>query len=92
MSTEILQEFPLFRSMMADAEAKGLAAGEAKGLAAGEAKGMREAITRALEGRFGPLSQEMTEAINSAALDVLNEFALHTGTDTLAQLRARLLP
>lgn len=35
MSTEILQEFPLFRSIMADAEAKG------------EVKGMREAIARA---------------------------------------------
>ena len=82
MSTEILQEFPLFRSMMAQAEAKG----EARG----EALGMRAAITRVLEGRFTSLSQEMVEAINTADTAALNDLALHAGTDTLEQLRARL--
>jgi hypothetical protein len=78
MSTELLQEFPLFRSMMAEAEAKG------------EAKGMREIIARQLEQRFGSLSQEMTAALNAADVPALTELAVHVMTDTQEQLLQRL--
>ncbi len=74
MSTEILQEFPLFRSMMAEAEAKG----------------MREIIARQLEQRFGPLSQEMIAALSAADAPALTELAVHVMTDTQEQLRQRL--
>lgn len=78
MSTEILQEFPLFRSMMAEAEAKG------------EAKGMREIIARQLEQRFGPLNEEMRTALNAADAPALTDLAVHVMNDSQEQLRARL--
>lgn len=78
MSTEILQEFPLFRSMMAEAEAKG------------EAKGMRAISMRILEERFGPLSQDVIDALNGADVPTLSELAVHLSADSLEQLSARL--
>ena len=78
MSTEILQEFPLFRSMMSEAEAKG------------ETKGMREILLRQLEQRFGPVSKEIVEAVNAATAPALAELAGYVVTDTLEQLRAHL--
>ncbi len=78
MSTEILQEFPLFRWMMAEAEAKG------------EARGERELLRRVLERRFGTLSEDMQQAINLADADALTDLALAAGTESLEQLRARL--
>jgi hypothetical protein len=74
MSTEILQEFPLFRSMMAEAEARG-------------ERGM---LRRVLEGRFGALSEDMQQAINAADTNTLTDLALAAGTESLEQLRARL--
>lgn len=82
MSTEILQEFPLFRSMMAEAEARG----EEKGKAEGE----RELLLRVLERRFGELNEDMQQAINAADSNALTDLALAAGTESLEQLRARL--
>lgn len=78
MSTEILQEFPLFRDMMAEAEAKG------------EIKGMREITLRLLENRFGALDQTFIDAINAAEAQALTELAIHSSAETLEQLRERL--
>lgn len=82
MSTEILQEFPLFRSMMAEAEARG----EAKG----KAEGLREAALLALEDRFGPLSAEAQAALGQADEATLKAILAHIATDSLEALRARL--
>jgi flagellar biosynthesis/type III secretory pathway protein FliH len=86
MSIEILQEFPLFRSMIAEAVEEGRAEGRAEG----EMEGMRATILRVLEGRFNGLSQDVVEAISAANAAALNELAIHAGTDTPEQLRERL--
>jgi hypothetical protein len=82
MSTEILQEFPLFRSMMAEAEARG----EAKG----KAEGARDFLSSILVRRFGTLNDDMQQAINAADTNALTDLALAAGTESLEQLRARL--
>lgn len=82
MSTDILQEFPLFRMLMEEAENKGIAEGRAEG--------KRELIRQVLETRFGPLSQDVLAAINAAQVDLLPDLAIHAGTDSLEQLRAYL--
>lgn len=102
MSTEIMEEFPLFRTWMAQAtakgeaigraegEAEGKAIGRAEGRAEGEAEGERNLLRRLLERRFGALSDELQQAISAADTDALTEVALAAGTETLEQLRARL--
>jgi hypothetical protein len=87
MSTEFLQEFPLFNTMMAEAEAKGEARGEARG----EAKGLREGARLSLEDRFGgALSAEVQRALDQADEATLKAVLAHIATDSLEQLRARL--
>jgi len=78
MSTEILQEFPLFRHMMAEAEAKG------------KAEGLREAARLGLENRFGPLSTEVQTALGQADEATLKDILAHIATESLEQLRTRL--
>lgn len=56
----------------------------------GEAKGMRLAIQRTLEGRFGPLGEEVLAALQDADLPRLEHIAAYAGTDTLEQVRLRL--
>lgn len=82
MSTEILQEFPLFRDMMAEAEARGEARGKAEGL--------REAASLGLENRFGPLSADVQAALSQADEPTIKVILAHIATDSLEQLRARL--
>ena len=82
MSTEIMQEFPLFREMMAEAEARG----EARGMA----EGMREAARLGLEDRFGTLSTEIQTALSQADEAALKALLAHIATESLEQLRARL--
>lgn len=62
----------------------------AKGEAQGEVKGMRALLQQVIEGRFGPLSQEMVNAINALDATQLSEVAPYAGTDSLEELRARL--
>jgi 3-methyladenine DNA glycosylase/8-oxoguanine DNA glycosylase len=78
MSTEILDESPLFRSMMREATSKG------------KAEGMREAAQAALEGRFGALDTEVLAALNAADAAALKGLMAHLATDTIEQVRARL--
>lgn len=56
----------------------------------GEIKGMRSAIQRVLEGRFGPLSEEILAALQAADLPRLEHIAAYAGTDTLEQVHLRL--
>jgi hypothetical protein len=78
MSTEILQEFPLFRMLMEEAEAKGIAEGE------------RALVRRVLERRFGVITPDVLAAIGAAQTETLPDLAIHAGTDTLEQFRAYL--
>ena len=82
MSTEIMEEFPLFRHMMAEAEAKGRHIGELEG--------MREAVRIGLESRFGQLSEDVQQALEQADETALRELLAHFAFDSLEQLRERL--
>jgi hypothetical protein len=62
----------------------------ARGQAAGLTQGVQLAIRGTLEGRFGPLSQDMLDAIAARDAAQLTELARYAGTETLEQLRARL--
>ncbi|HEY7350808.1 MAG TPA: hypothetical protein VH599_21035 [Ktedonobacterales bacterium] len=61
-----------------------------KGKVEGRAEGKRETILQVLEGRFGPLSEEMLAALQAADLPRLDHIASYAGTDTLEQVRMRL--
>jgi hypothetical protein len=61
-----------------------------KGKAEGKAEGMRIAIQRMLEGRFGPLSDDLLAALQAANLSRLGDIAKYAGIDTLEQVRERL--
>jgi hypothetical protein len=54
------------------------------------AKGKREVLQQVLEGRFGPLSEELLAALQAADLPRLNQIAAYAGTDTLEQIRLLL--
>lgn len=56
----------------------------------GRVEGKRETIQQVLEGRFGPLSEEMLLALQAADLPRLDHIAAYAGTDTLEQVRLRL--
>lgn len=53
-------------------------------------EGERRMAQAALEGRFGPLSQEMQASVNAADELVLQEIVAHVATETLEQVRGRL--
>lgn len=61
-----------------------------KGRVEGEVLGMRALLQQVIEGRFGPLSQDMVDAITALDAVHLSEIAPHAGTESLDQLRARL--
>ena len=74
MSTEILDQSPLYRRWIAE----------------GEAKGVRGAVRTALLGRWGELPADVEAAVETASLDTLDDVLAHVATDTLEQMRARL--
>jgi hypothetical protein len=86
MSTEILDQSPLYRRWIAEGEAEG----EAKGRAEGEAKGLREATLAVLRSRWGEVSADLQALVEAASADTLRDMLAHMVTDTEQQLRARL--
>lgn len=82
MSTEILDESPLYQSWIREAMAKGKVEGKADGL--------REAARMVLEGRFGALPPELMAALNAADEPMLVALMTHVATGTIEQLYARL--
>ena len=78
LSTEILQEFPFFRDMMTEAEAKG------------KAEGLREAASLGLENRVGTLSEDVQAALGQADEQTIKAILAHIASDSLEQLYARL--
>ena len=53
--------------------------------------GLRNAATLLLRGRFGSVTPEMEQAIAAASRSQLDNFMLHAATETLDELRARLV-
>jgi hypothetical protein len=73
MSTEILEQSPLYRHWLAE----------------GEARGVREAALAVVRGRWTELPAEVEAAIESASIDKLLDVLAHVTTDTQEQMRAR---
>lgn len=74
MSTEILDESPLYRAWRAEWQADGL----------------REATRIALLGRYGALDEATLALVNAAPEPALRAVLAHIATDTLEQVRERL--
>ena len=98
MSFDIMNESPLFREWMADAEEKGIARGEARGeakglstgLAKGELSGLQRSMRLILASRFGTLDPDLLAAIDAADTTTLEAAIAQSATDSLDQIRASL--
>lgn len=90
MSTELLDQSPLYREWVDKAKAEGLAEGEARGEARGEAKALRDSAHTVLEGRFQTLDADLLAALEEATPGALKETLRHITTDSLDQVRERL--
>ena len=53
-------------------------------------EGMRRMVRVVLEGRFGPLADDLLSAINKADEATLEQIGAHATTDSLEQIRKRL--
>ena len=86
MSTELLDESPLYREWIETAEARGMTRGKAEG----KAEGMRASVLRMLEIRFGAVDESLTQAIEQADYTSLDKLIPHAVVDSLDQLRQLL--
>lgn len=86
MSTEILDQSPLYHQLVDEAVARSWAEGRTEG----EAKGVREAALAALRGRWGELSPDVAAAVEAVSAGVLLDVVAHIATDTREQMQARL--
>lgn len=82
MSTEILDQSPLYRTWVTQAKNEGLHEGLREGL--------REGARAALEVRFGPLDDALVALLDAADEAALRAVLSHVGTDSVEQARARL--
>jgi predicted transposase YdaD len=85
-----VRDNPVLHDVWVEVAEKGKAEGKAEGKVEGRAEGMRETIRRVLETRFGPLSEEILTALQSADLPRLEHIADNAAIDTLEQVRLRL--
>ncbi|MBF6589930.1 MAG: hypothetical protein IVW57_05285 [Ktedonobacterales bacterium] len=88
MSTELLDESPLYRAWVAE----GRAGGRAEGKAEGKVEGLREGTRAALEGRFGALDDALAALLAAADEATLKAVLAHIATETMEQVRERLAP
>ena len=90
MLEDVLRESP-FPKMLVDELHPEI---RAEGKAEGKAEGMREMAyrmaQRALESKFGTLSEDMLAALDAANQETLEDIVTHISADTLEQARARL--
>ena len=95
MSFDIMKESPLFQEWMAEATEMGLQRGVERGMQQGMQQGVlqakRDDMRLLLEKRFGPLDPLLIAAIETANLDKLNAVFIDAISDSLDQIRARLL-
>jgi hypothetical protein len=90
MSTEILDESPLYHYLVQKAREQAMAEGVTQGVTQGEERGLREGVLAVLRGRFGDPATDVAEAISTASRETLLAILLNATTDTLAQVRERL--
>lgn len=94
MGEEILKESTYVEVLIEKWEPVILAKREAEGEARGKAEGMREMAQRmarrALESKFGTLSDDVLAALDTADQEALEDIVAHISADTLEQTRARL--
>lgn len=69
---------------------RGIEQGIERGIEQGIEEGERRMAQVSLEGRFGPLSDDMRAALRTADEAILHDLAAHIASDTLEQVRARL--
>lgn len=94
MSTEILDESPLYHYLVQKAREQAMAEGKAEGMAEGKAEGMAEGMAQGvlalLRVRFGDPAADVVEAVSTASRETLLAILHNATTDTLAQVRERL--
>ena len=86
MLNDLLRESSVAEIFIEEGRAKGREEGRAKGREEGE----RRTAQTALEGRFGPLPEDVLAALAQADEATLLALVAHIATDSLEQARARL--
>ncbi|HLJ80480.1 MAG TPA: hypothetical protein VKT52_03265, partial [Ktedonobacterales bacterium] len=79
MNTEIIEKSSLYQEWIG------------KGREEGRAEGTREAVLIMLRGRFGALPEDFEQALAAADLARIEAMLAHAATESLAELRARLM-
>ncbi|HZC76805.1 MAG TPA: hypothetical protein VE258_03610 [Ktedonobacterales bacterium] len=64
--------------------------GKVEGKAEGQHEMVREMARLALQGRYGPLADELVAAVNAADDATLRALVEHLTTDAMSDVRARL--
>ncbi len=82
MSTEILEQSPLYQEWTRNAREQGRQEGIEEGL--------RQAALAVLRGRFGELPPEAVTALSAADQGTLDSLLPHLAAITMDELRARL--
>jgi predicted transposase YdaD len=100
MSTELLDESPLYREWIRKARVEGITEGKAEGIAEGKAEGkvegiaegsieaLRESIRVVLQSRFGAIDPDLVALIDSLDASTLRVALPHIATETLVQIQA----
>ena len=101
VSYDLLESSPLYQEWKQEwseknrwrweepAHAAGVAEGRVEGRVEGHVEGLRRAVTLMLSSRFGEPSADLALAIASADEATLDEVILHSGSDSLEEIRAR---
>jgi hypothetical protein len=82
--TDVLRRNPMLDDLLKDNSVADILRQE------GALSARRQMAQEVLEGRFGPLSEDMLAALRAADEETLRTLAVHLATDTLEQMRARL--
>ena len=98
VSTEILEQSPLYRlwreQAMQEGIEHGIEQGREQGIEQGREQGLQQGLAEgalaALRLRFGELAHEVEQAVASARKETLEDVLAHVATDTLEHVRARL--
>jgi hypothetical protein len=86
MSTELLEESPLYRAWIGKAHADGVA----EGITEGSAESLRESLRVVLESRFGAIDPDLLALIASLDIPTSRAALPHVATETLQEIQAWL--
>ena len=90
MSTELLEESPLYQEAIEKGLERGIQQGTQRGVEQGVLQAKRDDIRLLLEKRFGSLDVPLNTAIESANLDMLKAIFLDAISDSLESIRAHI--